>query len=222
MSDFFPNSDTTEVSGNTRIESLPDRLTVTLPAERSLREFVACGFVLLVVLIIFDSAIFHYLAGAGFISAATAAHIGPWIRPAPSIFSPFVKLFICCLVLGKMAFDALRSLFGGRQIMRCTRSRMEIVDMDLGRVWRRREFARKHLEEIVFGSVGMTIGSRRGLTFVADGNRVRIFPGLKAPEAERILAELKRLGFDTMRDPQMLHMVELERTRRKYVFPTFR
>jgi len=221
MSDFFLNSDTTEVTGNTRIESLPDRLTVTMPAERSAREFVACGFVLLVVLVIFDSAIFHYLAGVGLISAAMAARIGPWIRPAPSIFSPFVNLFICCLVMGKMAFDAFRGLFGGRQTLRCTRTRLEVTDIDLGRIWRRRIFPKKQVGEIEFGGIGMTIGSRRGLSFVADGKRVRIFPGLKAPEAQRILAELKRLGFDTVRDPSMLHMVELEQTRRKYVFPIF-
>jgi hypothetical protein len=222
MSDFFLSSDSTQVTGNTRIESHPDRLTVTMPAERSAREFVACGFVLLVVLVVFDSAIFHYLAGVGLISGAMAARIGPWIRPAPSIFSPFVNLFICCLVMGKMAFDAFRGLFGGRQILRCSRSRMEIVDVDLGRKWRRRIYARKHVEEFGFGGAGMTIGSRRGLTFVADGTRIRIFPGLKAPEAQSILAELKRLGFDTVRDPEMVRMVELEQARRKYVFPIFR
>jgi hypothetical protein len=193
-----------------------------MPAERSAREFLACGFVLLVVLVLFDSAIFHYLVGVGLLPVVLAARIGPWIKPAPSIFSPFASLFICCLVMGQMAFDGFRSLLGGRQILQCTRARLNVTDVDLGHVWRRRHFAKKRIEEIVFGAVGLTIGSRRGLSFLADGRRVRIFPGLRAPEAQRILTELKRLGFDTVRDPEMLLMIEMEQTRRKYVFPIFR
>src|SRR5271165_6075435 len=137
MSEFPSNSVTAQISGNVRIEVLPDQLTVTIPAERSAREFLACGFVLLVIAVVFDSAIFHYLAGAGVIPVGLAARIGPWIKPAPSIFSPFASLFICCLVMGQMALDAFRGLLGGRQILRCTRARLEIIDVDFGRVWRR-------------------------------------------------------------------------------------
>lgn len=222
MSDAPSHSERAQVAGNVRIEVLPDQITVTMPAERSAREFLACGFVLLVILILFDNSIFHYLVGAKLLAAGLVARVGPWIKPAPSIFSPFASLFICLLVMGQTAFGAFRRLFGGRQILRCTRGRLEVVDVDLGRAWQQRHYARKEIEEIVFGSAGFTLGGRSGLSFLAGGKRVKVFSGLRAPEAEKILTELKRLGFDTVRDPQMLLMVEMERTRRKYVFPIFR
>jgi hypothetical protein len=222
MSESPSNSGTAEVSGNVRIEALPDRLTVTMPAERTTREFIVCGFLFIVVLVIFDDSIFHYLAGAGLIPAALAGRIGHWIKPAPSLFSPFASLAIWCIVMGQILFDSLRGLLGGRQVLRLSRGRLEIVDVDFGRVWRRRFYARNKVEEIVFGAAGFALGSRRGLSFITAGKRVRVFPGLRAPEAQRILTDLKRLGFNVVRDPKMLLMVEMEQTRRKYVFPMFR
>jgi hypothetical protein len=222
MSDSPSNSGTAEVSGNVRVETLPDQITVTMPAERSAREFIVCGFLFIVVLVVFDDSIFHYLAGAGVIPVALAARIGPWIKPVPSLFSPFASLAIWCIVMGQILFDSLRGLLGGRQVLRCTRTRIEIVDIDFGRVWRRRFFSRSKIDEIVFGAPGFRLGSRRGMSFVAAGDRVRVLPGLKAPEAQRVLKEMKRLGFDVVSDPHLLRMVELEQTRRKYVFPLFR
>jgi hypothetical protein len=193
-----------------------------MPAERSAREFIVCGFLFIVVLVVFDDSIFRYLVSAGAIPAELAARIGPWIKPAPSLFSPLASLSIWCIVMGQILFDSLRGLLGGRQVLRCTRGRMEIIDIDFGRVWRRRFFARTKVREIVFGAAGFTLGSRRGLSFLTAGKRVRLFPGLKAPEAERVLNEMKRLGFEVVRDPHLVRMVELEQTRRKYVFPMFR
>jgi hypothetical protein len=222
MSDAPSHSVTGQVAGNVRIEVLPDQLTVTMPAERSAREFLACGFVLLVILILFNNSIFHYLVAANLLSAALVERIGPYIKPAPSIFSPFVSLFICCLVMGQTALEAFRRLLGGRQTLLCTRNRLELTDADFGRIWRRRAYTRKGIEEIAFRPPGFTIGARSGLSYLVAGKRVKVFSGLRAPEAERILTELKRLGFDTVHDPQMLLLVEMEQTRRKYVFPIFR
>jgi hypothetical protein len=49
----------------------------------------------------------------------------------------------------------------------------------------------------------------------AAGKRIKMLYGLKSVEANKILNELQRLGFDVSRDPGMPMMVEMEEAHRR-------
>lgn len=60
-----------------------------------------------------------------------------------------------------------------------------------------------------------------GFVFQVVGKKKKILFGLEAPEADRILQGLTRLGVDTIHDPAMPMIVDMALSRRKRRFGLF-
>jgi hypothetical protein len=128
------------------------------------------------------------------IVASSLMLIGQFIRidiahPVPIAWATHIFPWVspgCFLPL----IIALGVLYSGAVNLTCTRDEVQAT-------W------------IRFGKV------KRILTFLAGGKLVKCLPGLKCVEAQLILNELERMGFDVVRDPEMPTMVQVEQSRRK-------
>lgn len=79
-----------------------------------------------------------------------------------------------------------------------------------------RSFPRECVKRIRFGQVAYSrYGGTTGLIFTVDGKQEKILYGLECIEAQKILDELQRLGYDIVRDVGMRMMVEMAESRRK-------
>lgn len=110
---------------------------------------------------------------------------------------------------------ALQYLFVGVHNLRCTRDYLQVIDVIRGRTTRTRSFLRTEVKDIRFGAVSFSrYGSIGGLIFEVAGKKIKALYGLRCIEAQKILDELQRLGFDVCRDVGMPMMIEMERSRR--------
>ena len=100
--------------------------------------------------------------------------------------------------------------------LRCTRERLEVLDVFQIRAPKTRTYPCSDVKQIAFSAVSFSkYGSINGLAFEACGKRVKMLYGLKSVEAKIILDELERLGFDVFHDVAMPMMIEMEQSRRK-------
>lgn len=103
--------------------------------------------------------------------------------------------------------------------LRCTRETLEVIDIIHYQGSETRSFSRTEVKGICFGAVSYSkYGAICGLVFEAAGKKIKMLYGLKSPEAQKILGELERLGFDVIWDPGMPMMVEMETSRRQSWF----
>lgn len=111
----------------------------------------------------------------------------------------------------------LRYTFVETHNLRCTRDNLEVIDLVRGRTRKTRVFLRTAVREIRFGPVSYgRYGAVCGLIFTVADEKVKVLSGLQCVEAQKILDELQRLGYDTVRDVGMPMMVEMEESRRKF------
>lgn len=135
-------------------------------------------------------------------------------------------VFFCCVLLtagwSTVSFVVLAALgvgifrgFLSVHNLRCTRERLDVIDTVLGRVRRTRSFPRADVKRVMFGAVSLSKwGTVNGLVFEATGKRIKLLYGLQSVEAQKILEELRRLGFEVHCDPGMAMMVEMAKSRR--------
>ena len=205
-----PGLATSEVSGNVRIDSSADELVVTIPATRSPRTILFATVLGL---------IFLYF-GAKLIAISIDA-----FRAAPEILFPSQRLlsyaavlslvFLACTWIFWMILQFARPLCGGREILRCTRDCLQISNIDFGKTWRIRTFAIQDIRHLEFASVGFSrYGAVLGLRFTTQGKTIKLLRGLEAPEAQKILIELEKLGVGVVKDPAIGMMVEMKKSRR--------
>jgi hypothetical protein len=101
--------------------------------------------------------------------------------------------------------------------LRCTRNALEVIDVLHGRTRRTRSFQRSEIKDIRFGVVSpFSKYSSCGLIFTVAGKNIKSLYGLKCVEAQKILNELQRLGYDVSFDPDMPMAVEMEQSRRQF------
>ncbi len=99
--------------------------------------------------------------------------------------------------------------------VRCTRETVEVTDILPGRV-KRTSYARTEVKEVKFGGVSVArYGAVNGLIFEVENKSIQTLYGLRPIEAQRILEELKRMGFNVYSDPGMPMMVDIEKSLRK-------
>jgi hypothetical protein len=104
----------------------------------------------------------------------------------------------------------------GRNDLRCTRENLEVLNFARGKIRQTRVFPRTTVHRIRFGTVALSkYGSGNGLLFQAEGKTVKALTGLESPEAQTILREFERLGFNVEHDVGMPMMVEMALARRK-------
>ena len=112
--------------------------------------------------------------------------------------------------------DVFRRMIVGVHNLRCTTENLEVIDVFLGRSEETRTFPRAEVRQVRFGAVSFSrYGNNGGLIFEAERERVKVLYGLKCIEAQKILEELKRFGFDILVDVGMPMMIEMEQSRRR-------
>lgn len=121
------------------------------------------------------------------------------------------------LILLVAALFGIRYWFSAIHNLRCTRETVEVIDILPGRAQKTTSYARVDVKEVRFGEVGLSrYGSVNGLIFDVADKKVKTLSGLESPEAQRILNELQRLGFNTYNDPGMPMMADIEKSHRKF------
>jgi hypothetical protein len=109
-----------------------------------------------------------------------------------------------------------RFFFGRDRNLHCTRETLQVAEVRRGSVIRTTDYERAKVGEVQFGAVAYSkYGATMGLVFMADKRRVKTLYGLRCVEAQKILAELERLGYRVQHDVGMPMMVEMELERRK-------
>jgi hypothetical protein len=147
---------------------------------------------------------FQYLLSAVFISYLTIIIL---VNHASSFW-----------ILLLVAAGGLWGRFTGVHNVQCTREMVEVTDILFGRV-KRTTYARTEVKEVRFGTVSVArYGSVNGLIFEVAGKPIKTLYGLRSIEAQRILDELQRLGFNVYSDPGMPMMVDIEKSLRKSKF----
>jgi hypothetical protein len=122
--------------------------------------------------------------------------------------------YFILVIAAALAIGILRGL--SIHNVRCGRDNLEVIDVFCGRTTGTRSYAQTDVKRIRFGAVSFSkYGSVGGLIFEVSGERVKVLYGLKCIEAQKILSELQRLGFDVLVDVGMPMMVEMEQSRRR-------
>jgi hypothetical protein len=103
--------------------------------------------------------------------------------------------------------------------LRCTRAAIEVIRVRRGHVVQTVAYQRLDIGPIQYGAVSYSrSGAIYGLMFRAAGKRIKSLNGLKPVEAQRILRELERLGYEVQHDAGMATRVEREMARRNSPF----
>lgn len=191
---------------NTYVDELlrisSEEVVVTLPAKPSMGSMILhimfCGYVVHVIVKTFRDTLLANRRGEG------------------SSLGLFTILFFLGII-----FQIVLSL-GRREVVSFTDDKLEIDHIEFGYRWRHRSFQRRDVKQIEFAAVGFSKYSTvTGLTFRDNGKRVKILRGLRSVEAQKILMGIRCLGFDTVSDPAMQMMVEIELSRRRPFWKLF-
>jgi hypothetical protein len=173
-----------------------EEVMVVLPAKRSMGSMILpimfCSYVVYVLVQTFRDFVLAYRRGEGSFLGALLILLFLWI-----------------------IFQIVLSL-GSREVVSFTNDKLEIDNIEFGYRWRHRSFQKRDVKQIEFAAVGFSkYGTVTGFAFRGNGKRVKILRGLRSVEAQKILMAIRSLGFDTVSDPAMQMMVEIEQSRRK-------
>ena len=191
-----------------QIEASPDELVVQLFPDRSRRTLIWSVVALL------------FLLAQGIrivmvVEAKLHRGSGSWLYYVAIIGLPLLGV----LLLLWMALQFSRPFFGSQQSLRATSAGLEVASSDFGRTWQKRAFSKEEVRSITFGAFSVTrYGAVNGLRFAAQRKEIKILRGLKAVEAQSVLAGLRRLGFDVVIDPAMKMVIEIEQARDRSFF----
>jgi hypothetical protein len=123
---------------------------------------------------------------------------------------PF-SLFGCFLPLTL----ALGVLYSGTVNLSCTQDKVQTTWMRLGKVKRVLSFPKNEVTRFQYVDGFNPFSGRSSYLCFSVGERlIKCLPGLKCVEAQLILNELERMGFDVVSNPAMSGMVQMEQSRR--------
>ncbi|MGA9069377.1 MAG: hypothetical protein WB424_03915 [Terracidiphilus sp.] len=136
-----------------------------------------------------------------------------------------VPKFIDFNSTGKITFMAFIIIvfcigwLSGSTNIRCTRENLEVIRVRLGRANQTTLYAKDRVKDICFGVVSPVISKYPvcGIIFTVAGKKIKTLDGLKVVEAQKILAELQRLGYSVVQDVGMPMAVEMELERRNFL-----
>jgi hypothetical protein len=121
-------------------------------------------------------------------------------------------LLVMLLIVG---ISVLFRSFQGRNDIYCTRDTFQVIHVKYGKTAASWNFPRSEMGPIQFTVFSSgRYGTTCGLAFTVQSKKVKVLSGLKVVEAQKILIELGRLGFEAPRDVAMPMMVEIEMERR--------
>jgi hypothetical protein len=103
----------------------------------------------------------------------------------------------------------------GSKNLHCTRDNLGVVQVSRGSIRNKWLFPKSAVKGIRFTSVAYSkYGATFGLVFTVEGKKVKILYGLECPEAQTILKQLDRLGFEVVHEVGMPLMAEMALKRR--------
>ena len=159
-------------------------------------------------------------AVAGFFWVVLYSHgqVSIWeiVREGRTASSDFVlAVFGLALVVPLMAaicFMGARTFFPSGELLHCDRSTFTVSRIpwfNLRGKWTSRSYPLSDISQLDFGVVIRSRGNNfDGLRFRAAGKKQRLFAGLEAPEAHKILKGLHALGVDVPDLSDMRYLVE--------------
>lgn len=183
----------TVAAGGFRIEIGPDELTVT--ADRKTKEHS----VLYMLVAVLSAPIYIFTLIFG-------SH-GYW---------PYLLIAVFLIV----SPAALRNWRRGQNTLHCTRESLEVINLFRRRIRATTPYRKEEVKRIEFGVVSGSFSDHPscGLIFTVAGKKVKMLDGLEIIEAQRLLSELKRLGYDTVYDVGMPMAVEMALERRNSIW----
>jgi len=201
MSDATANLTETIDAGGFRIEIRPDELTVT-PAQRGKEQLA------------------HSFLKVAFI-VPSLAYYALWLL---FLLLPADICGAAAKILVSVAFAVILFLFAcsvRRDHLHCTRESLEVIRSQDGREGRTKVFAKDDIRRIRFGDVAPTFWGlpSSGLIFSTNGRKAKALEDLSCVEAQCILKELERLGYDVEKDVGMPMMIQMELERRNASLP---
>ncbi len=116
---------------------------------------------------------------------------------------PALAILVVLIVPG-----LLWARYEGTNNIHCTRENLEVIRFVRGREAGRWLFPRELVKQTSFAAVSWSnSGSTFALIFKVEGKKVKVLRGIESPEAQIVLRELQRLGFDVLQDVGMQMMV---------------
>jgi hypothetical protein len=195
MQDVTPKAVTTICDGGFRIEIGSDELTVARDGNAGTPRTGAIAFSVLVI-------------GATFIC----------FKLLPDSFPSFVNAPLTVLAVAAVLIGLVVRWTRHARIdnLHCTRKNLGVIRVVRGRETQKRVFARARVREINFTAVSWsTSGPTFALVFKVDGKEIEVLRGIESPEAQTVLRELQRLGYDVEFDVGMAMMVQMAIERRR-------
>lgn len=106
-------------------------------------------------------------------------------------------------------------LYSGSVNLKCTRDTVQATRMVCGKVRRIFFFPKNEVTRFQYVDGFNPLNGRSGyLSFFVGERSIKCLPGLKCVEAQLVLNELERMGFDVVSNPAMSGMVQMEQSRR--------
>jgi hypothetical protein len=106
-------------------------------------------------------------------------------------------------------------LYSGAVNLSCTQDEVQATWIRFGKVKRVLSFPKNEVTRFQYVDGFNPFSGRSSYLCFSVGERsVKCLPGLKCVEAQLILNELERMGFDVVNNPAMSGMVQMEQSRR--------
>ena len=155
------------------------------------------------------------LAVAGFywvVLYSSHGQISIWeiIREGQAAGSDFVTTAACLALALPIFFMGARTFFPSGELLHCDRSTFTVSRIpwfNLRGKWTTHSYPLPDISQLRFGMIIRSRGNNfDGLRFSAAGKEQKLFAGLEAPEAHKILRGLPALGVDVLIDPEMRYL----------------
>lgn len=196
MQDLTPKAVTTVCDGGFRIEIGPEELIVARDGKAATPR---TGTAVFVVFLILSAVVICF-------------------KLLPDSFASFVNAPLTVLVVaGVLVWLVVRWTQQARtDNLHCTPKSLGVIRVMRGRESEKRMFARTRVRAINFTAVSWsTSGPTFALVFKVDGKEIEVLRGIESPEAQTVLRELQRLGYDVEFDVGMAMMVQMAIERRR-------
>jgi len=134
------------------------------------------------------------------------------INSAGFIF-PLSLVLLGAIFMGCVATRYLLAAYPSDETVHCDRSTLTVSKVPWLDVrnskWTTRSYSLRDVSHLRFGVIASAKGSSiYGIRFVAAGKKLKVLPGLEAPEAAEILQGFKALGADVVDDPKLSKKVD--------------
>jgi len=194
MSETTANNQKIITDGGFRIEIKLDSLTVTADKKAWNKGNLAAS---------------QIIALIGIIAVACIIFID-WLTSPTSKNLILLAVFVLFAAIG-----LLSRYFQGTNNIHCTRGNLEVIQVRPRRAAVSLLFPRSQVQQIRLGALAYgKYQAVMGIVFNASGKKIKTLRSIELPEAQTVLNELKKLGYDTVIDVGMPMAVEMALERR--------